>query len=162
MNERQKVYAMLDGFQTAMLVTKGLDGRFEARPMQMAEVEPAGPIWFFTARNSRKADEMTSDPRVLLVFEDDRSQYLSIAGSARVVQDVARIRRLWKEPYRAWFPNGPDDLNLALVAVEPEVAEFWDSSGTNKLQYVFGAAKAYLTGEHARQEEGELHGRTRI
>ena len=162
MNERQKVYEMLEGFRTAMLVTKGMDGRFEARPMQMAEVEPAGPIWFFTARNSRKADEVSSDPRVLLVFEDDSSQYLSIAGSANVVQDVARIRRLWKEPYRIWFPEGPDDQNLALVAIEPEVAEFWDSSGTNKLRYMFEATRAYVTGDLPRVQEGEQHGRTRI
>ena len=78
------------------------------------------------------------------------------------MQDVARIRRLWKEPYRIWFPEGPDDQNLALVAIEPEVAEFWDSSGTNKLRYMFEATRAYVTGDLPRVQEGEQHGRTRI
>lgn len=161
MNERQRVYEMLDEFDTAMLVTHGIDGRFEGRPMQMAEVEPAGPIWFFTSRDSRKIAEIEADPKALLVFEDEHNQYLSISGTARVLEDPARVRRLWKDAFKVWFPEGVEDPDLVLMAVEPEVAEFWDTRGTNRLEYIFDAAKAYVTGERP-SDDGDRHGRTDV
>ena len=103
MNERQKVYEMLDRFESAMLVTHNADGTLDARPMRVAEVEPAGALWFLTSRSSRKVNEIAGDARVLLVYEDD-NQYLSIAGTARVVDDGPRTRRLWKEPRRPTSP----------------------------------------------------------
>ena len=103
MNERQKVYEMLDRFESAMLVTHNADGMLDARPMRVAEVEPAGALWFLTSRSSRKVNEIAGDARVLLVYEDD-NQYLSIAGTARVVDDGPRTRRLWKEPRRPTSP----------------------------------------------------------
>ena len=90
MNERQKVYEMLDRFESAMLVTHNADGTLDARPMRVAEVEPAGALWFLTSRSSRKVNEIAGDARVLLVYEDD-NQYLSIAGTAYVTGDRVAI-----------------------------------------------------------------------
>ena len=38
MNERQKVYEMLERFESAMLVTRNPDGLLDARPMRVADV----------------------------------------------------------------------------------------------------------------------------
>ena len=70
MNERQKVYEMLERFESAMLVTRNPDGLLDARPMRVADVEPSGPLWFMTARSSRKVGEIEKDSRVLLVYQD--------------------------------------------------------------------------------------------
>ena len=40
-----------------------------------------------------------------------------------------------------WFPKGPDDPDLVLLSVEPEIAEFWDVGGIKGLRYLFDAAK---------------------
>jgi general stress protein 26 len=161
-NDRQKIYNMLEGMESAMLVTRSTTGLLEARPMRIAEVEPAGPLWFLTSRTSRKVDEVAQDPQVLLVCQDASGQYLSVAGTARVVDEPLRTRRLWKEPYKVWFPGGPDDPEIVLVSVEPEIAEFWDVSGVNRLRYLFEAAKAYVTGDRVRIEDSESHGRIRV
>jgi general stress protein 26 len=95
-------------------------------------------------------------------MEDMHRRYLSIFGQARVLDDRARIRALWKEPYRAWFPGGPDDRDAVLIAVAADYAEFWDTSGVNKLKYLFEAAKAYASGIRPEIDEGEQHGRTRL
>ena len=58
---------------------------------------------------------------MLLVFQNDTSAYLSLRGKARVIEDMARIREYWKEPYRVWFPGGPSDSQLALVGVKPRL-----------------------------------------
>ncbi len=162
MNERQKVYEMLERFESAMLVTRNPDGLLDARPMRVADVEPSGPLWFMTARSSRKVSEIEKDSRVLLVYQDASGQYLSIAGTARIVDDTQRTRRLWKEPYKVWFPKGPDDPDLVLLSVEPEIAEFWDVAGLNRLRYLFDAAKAYVTGDRAAIEDSDKHARLRV
>jgi general stress protein 26 len=162
MNTRQKVYEILDGFQTAMLVTSAADGSLESRPMQLVEVEPAGRIWLLTAERTRKVDEVAEHPEVLLVCQDERSQYLSLRGRASLIHDSARVRRLWREPLRVWFPKGPDTPDIALIAITPISAEFWDSSGANRLEYLWEAARAYVTGEQPGAPSDEQHGRTRL
>jgi general stress protein 26 len=153
---------MLDSVESAMLVTRNPDGMLDARPMRVAEVDPAGPLWFMTARSSRKVCEIEKDSRVLLVYQDQSGQYLSIAGTARIVDDNIRTRRLWKEPYKIWFPKGADDPDLVLVSVEPEIAEFWDVAGLNRLRYLFDAARAYVTGDRAAIEDSDKHARVRV
>jgi len=161
MNTRDKVYELLRDFDTAMLVTRGDDRQMHARPMAIVEVEDGGAIWMMTSASSRKIDEITEDDRALLVFQNGRSQQLSISGRARFVVDPGRVRRLWKEPFRVWFPDGPDDSDIALLAVDPLMAEFWDTSGTNRVAYFWEAFKAYLSGERARTDDDQ-HGSGRL
>jgi general stress protein 26 len=155
---RTKVYDILKGFSTPMFVTIGPSGRPESRPMQVARVDnEQGDIWFFTDRGGALAEEVREESVVLLVFQNDTSAYLSLRGKARIIEDVARIREYWKEPYRVWFPGGLSDPQLALVGVRPIDAEFWDNRGTNKLEYMFEAAKAYFSGEKLDTGDADKH-----
>src|SRR5881227_3288424 len=98
MDSREKVYELLKNFSTAMLVTTGGLGELEARPMQIAEVEDHGRVWFFTGRAGRVVHEVAEDSEVLLVFQEEHSSYMSVRGTARVIDDKARAQHLWKEP----------------------------------------------------------------
>ena len=162
MDPKTKVYEILKSFSTAMLVTTGPVRQPESRPMQIANVEEDGNVWFFTGKSGRVVDEIVKEPMVLLVFQDQRSAYLSVRGSARVVQDRARAKELWKEAYKVWFPGGVDDPELTLLAVYPISAEYWDNRGMNRLEYLFEAAKAYVTGKRPDVEEPDQHAKTNL
>jgi general stress protein 26 len=43
---------------------------------------------------------------------------VSITGRGTVVRDRAKAKELWTELHRAWFPDGLDDPNLALLRVD--------------------------------------------
>lgn len=161
MDERQKALDLLAEFETAMLVTRGVDGDFDARPMQTAAVDQDGTIWFITGRSTRKVDDVARDPRVAVVCQDGR-RYLSLRGSARAVADPARVRQLWKEPYRVWFPQGVDDPDVTLLAVQPQDVEYWDNAGLNGVRYLVKAARAYVAGERPAVKEGDEHGRAEL
>ena len=156
-NHIEKVHSLLTKFDTAMLVTQGLDRVQHARPMGIAKAEHNGDVWFFTGRSGRVLHEIAEDPVVLLVFQDERSAYLSMRGNARLVQDRARVKEFWKEAYKTWFPGGIDDPDLALIAVGPVSAEYWDNRGMNKLEYAFEAAKAYVRGEKPDVSDADQH-----
>ena len=161
--EKAKVYDILKGFSTAMFVTLGTGGRPTARPMHMAHIdEEAGEIWFFTGKGSNLMEELQKEAVTLLVFQNDNSAYLSLRGRAKLTQGAANIRELWKEPYKVWFPEGPDDPNIALIAFDPSEAEYWDNRGMNKLEYMFESARAYVKGEAADVSDIDQHGKTKL
>lgn len=160
MGQREKIFEMLRGFETVMLATANPEGRIESRPMQVVDIdERTGTIWFFTGRESRKVHEILDNAQVAVVCQDKRSTYLCLSGTGMIVHEPSRVRHLWKEPFRAWFPGGPDDPNLRLLVVEPLLAEYWDNRGANKLEYMFDAARAYVSGDRPQVAEGEQHAR---
>jgi general stress protein 26 len=162
MDTQRKVYEMLGSFDTAMLVTTSPEGRLESRPMWLAEVDPAGWIWLLTSVGSRKVDDVANDPDVLLICQDERRQYLSLRGRAHLVLDEARLHRIWRTTYDTLFPDGPDDSDIALLAIHPVSAEFWDNTGVSRLKHLWESAKI-LAGEPPDPTVDEAqHGRTKL
>jgi general stress protein 26 len=155
---REKVQELIKDTRIAMLAIRGEDGRFHARPMATTETGFDGTLWFLTDVRSHKVDQLESDPEVLVTYADPGSEsYVSVSGRGAVVTDRATIKRLWSEPARAWFPDGPDDPNLVALKIDVEIAEYWDSpSGTLVLAY--GYVKALATGERASNYPGAEHG----
>jgi len=156
--DTQKLCDLIRKFRTAMLVTRELDDRLKTVPMAVAHVEDSGRVWFFTSRDSGKVHNVEGNPNVQLVFSDDNSNYLTVTGEALLSTDRAKIEELWREPLKVWFPGGREDPTIALIAVDPVRGEFWDNSGFHKLQYLWEAARAYVSGDTPKVHEGEQHG----
>lgn len=157
MSEQTKdFYEQLEEFDTAMLVTHAKDGQLRARPMQMAEVDEDGQLWFVTELDSAKVEEVMTDSRVNVSLQDD-NKYLSITGRATIVRNRAKIQELWNETWKIWFPNGEDDPNLALLHIQATEGEYWDMSGMNKLKFLFEAGKALATGTPPELDNDDVH-----
>lgn len=145
---REKVWDMIRDVGVAMMVTGDSSGRLRARPMHAARLEEFdGTLWFFTRAPTPKTEELRDDDRVLLAYADPSHQnYVSVFGRATVVRDAGRQRELWSEPMRTWFPKGAEDPELALIRVETEGAEYWDTPSAT-LVHAYGYVKALVTGE---------------
>jgi general stress protein 26 len=154
---REHLRDLIRDFDTAMLTSHSLGGHIRSRPMHVAEFEEGGSLWFVSDEQSGKVDELTRDGRVAVVMQGGR-RYVSISGTARVVDDRARLSALWKKTWNAWFPDGPTSPGVRLIEVRPEVAEYWDASGTAGLKYALGAVKAMMSGERVDSDATE-HGR---
>ena len=151
---RRKVLELVEGVDYALFTTRAADGApLHARPMAYRKVEDDGDLWFFSKKDSRKVEELTAEPRVLVTFADPRKQhFVSITGRAEVVAERAKVEALWSEIYRAWFPDGPKDDNVVLIRVQAERAEYWDTP-TSAMVYAFGYLKAVATGKPAHAGE---------
>jgi general stress protein 26 len=146
----QKFFELLGQFDNAVLVThEKASGSLHGRPMNIAETNDDGSIWFISAADAPKISELEKDAHLLAVAQKDR-QWLSISGRAELHRDRARIHKVWKETYRAWF-NGKDDPNIILIRLKPTEAEYWDNSGVSGLKFALKFAAAYVTGR-------EMHG----
>ena len=145
-NPRQKFQDLLTGFSHGMLITKTPAGELHARPMALAEIAGNGDLWFATARDSCKVDEIRADEHVCVTFQDG-SHYVTVTGAAETVHDRAKIDQLWREAWKVWYPQGKDDPNLVLLKVKADTGEYWDNSSLEGLKYLFRAGKALVTGE---------------
>ncbi|QDV33221.1 pyridoxamine 5'-phosphate oxidase family protein [Tautonia plasticadhaerens] len=140
----------------AMMTTVEPDGTLRSRPMQThVDGEFDGTLWFFTREHSTKVFDIGRDRHVNLGFACPKSEkYVSIAGKARLVQDRQRAERMWTPAYEAWFPKGLDDPELALIRVEADKGEFWDTA-PGAVVHAVGYLKAKLTGESHKPADHE-------
>ncbi len=144
-----KLADLIQDIRIAMLTTLDDDGTPWSRPMGTQDVDFDGTLWFFTRADSEKVDHIQRNAKVGVAYSaPDDQTYVTMAGTAQVLNDRGKIRDLWSEPLKAWFPDGVDDPELRLIRVDVDRAEYWDSPAS-AVVYALGYAKAVLTGEPA-------------
>lgn len=143
----ERLRELIQDIDFAMLTTADADGTLRSRPMSTQKEPFDGDLWFFTEASAPKVDDVQREHEVNLAYADPKSQrYVSISGRAQVVNDPAKKRDLWEPSHKLYFPNGPDDPNVALLRVVVSKAEYWDS-GSNPVGRIIDYAKAMLTGD---------------
>ena len=159
---RVQLWDLIKDIKYAMFTTHHANGHLHSRPMttQNRAIDEDNVLWFFMPRDSDTVADIEREAEVNLAYADpDNHAYISISGHAGVVEDDARKRYLWSSANEAWFPNGQDDPQVALVKVTISHADFWDAH-QNTLTRLFGMAKAALTGHAAR--DMATHGHVRM
>ena len=97
-------------------------------------------------------DELEKDAHAAVTMQSGRV-YVSLSGTADVVDDRAKLAELWKVEWKVWFPGGKDDPNIVLLRVHGTAGEYWDNTGVAGLKYLIEAGKALVTG--TRPDVGE-------
>lgn len=150
-----KLNRLLDGFRVGMLATLDQDGRLRARPMASHELDDEGCLWFLTGASSHKIDELRGHAQVNVSFADPADQrYVSLSGRGSLVRDPRRIDALWSSAFEGWFPRGKDDPDLALLKVEVERAEYWDTP-LRTMVVLFEYARSVLGGRPVEAQHHE-------
>lgn len=151
----KKLGELIEDIEFAMLTTVEEDGSLRARPMQTQKAGLDGALWFFTHAGTSKVEEIERERHVGVAYakpEDNR--YVSVSGTARTVRDRAKIEELWNPALKAWFPEGLEDPNIALIRVSVDHAEYWDAPSSTFVQLA-GFVKAVATGETYKPGENE-------
>ena len=142
-----KIAEMIKDVRVAMLTTVEHDGSLRSRPMATQNSRFDGTLWFFTDASSPKVQEILHNQQVNVSYSDPGDQkYVSVSGTAQLVRDRAKAEELWTPFHLAWFPKGVDDPSMALLAVDVEKAEYWDSPSSTMVHLV-GFVKALATGK---------------
>lgn len=150
----ERFYDLVDDIETAMMTTRRKDGLLVSRPMA-TQVRAAGAdLWFATAIDTPKVEEIRNDKNINLAYFNNRTrEWISVSGTARIVRTRAKIRELYRPDWRAWFGDDggpksgtPDDPRIVLVAVNIRFAAYLE---VNKPQPVmlFEVVKGMITGK---------------
>ncbi len=130
---------LIKDIKNGMFTAFSSDGLLHSRPMtiQNRADDRHNKLWFFMSRNSEPVLDLARDPDVNVAYADPGSNwYISVAGRAAVFDDVATKKDLWNTGAQAWFPGGPEDPEVALVAVTIEHVEYWKVESNKMVQLV--------------------------
>lgn len=125
-DDTRRIAELIKDIDICMLVTRA-DGSVRGRPMSNnGKVEYDGDSWFFSYRDTPKVEEIEADPNVELAYiATDKGTWVSIEGTAEVVEDEERKRKLWDKQLEQWFQDGPEDDNVVLLKVSAERIHAW-------------------------------------
>ena len=142
-----KLRELIKDVKVAMLCTVEPDGCLRSRPMMTQKTEFDGRLWFFTGLDSSKVNEVGREHQVCVAYANPDDQiYVSVSGTAQITRDRQKIEQLWNPVYKAWFPQGLEDPNIALLFVDVDKAEYWDAP-SGRLVQLAGFVKALATGK---------------
>ena len=112
----------------AMLTTLGTDKKMHSRPMVNVNREFNGDLWFLTPPADPKVTEIRINSDVNVCFSaPSEHRYVSLAGTAESLKDQKRAELLWSESCSVWFPSGTTPDKLAVIRVDVQSGEYWDS-----------------------------------
>jgi general stress protein 26 len=146
-----KVTDIINDSHIGMFTTINEEGALVSRPLAVQEVKDDGDMWFFTSANTSQVAHIHAHPAVNVSF-GQRTEWVSVAGTAEVVTDRQLIHDKWNQVVEAWFPDGPDTPEVVLLHVDSDSAEYWTSPGgtaATVLQWI----KSKVT--HSRMSVGE-------
>ena len=116
-----------------------------ARPMNVRKVDDSGNLWFLSADDSHKNEELGQDSAVRLFFQGSaHSDFLQLDGRATVSRDRAKIKELWEPILRTWFTGGVDDPRVTVIRFTPTDGYYWDTKHGNAAAAVKMAIGAVL------------------
>jgi general stress protein 26 len=145
--ELRRLAELIGHTKIAMMTTVESNGSLRSRPLATLQMDSEGKLWFFSAIDSSKVEEIAHHRQVNLSFSDPEKQdYVSVSGTAEIVRDPRKMRELWSAWVEPWFPDGLGDPSLVLMSVRIDQAEYWDAPAS-KVQRLFGLARAIATGD---------------
>jgi general stress protein 26 len=87
-----------------------------------------GTVWFITERSTDKVAAIEADPRVNVHYAG-KGGWVSLSGTARYVDDRAKLEELWDASAGVFMSGSPEDPGNGLLEVTASTAEYWDSPG---------------------------------
>lgn len=143
---KQKIWEMIKEIKVGMLVT--LEGDMpRSRPMHLVQDAYDGTLWFYTRRSAEKVTETDRDHDVCLTFSDqEKGVYVSLSGKAQLSNNPSLIEKYWNPFIAAWFPEGKEDPEVALLEIMVESGEHWMAKKSKVFQlYEFAKANMINT-----------------
>ena len=150
-NDLDTIRSILSAGRTAVVTSRGKGGQLHSRPLALLDDGPdgvgnfEGTLWFFTEDPSEKTAEISRHPEVNVSVGDAKG-WLSLAGTASIDRDQPRIDSLWNRFADAYFPGGPQDPTVALLRVDVQTVELWDTDQPAPKK-AFELAKALIAGK---------------
>lgn len=151
MTKREQFLEILKPFDIAMLTNRNERGALVSHPLSRNKSLEDDYLWFFTRKDSEKVTEILKDPRVNVSFA--KKDYLSIAGTAEIVEDQMIKEKLWTKANEAFFGAEVTDPNIILIKIIMDSAEYW--KGENPIATAYHFVKGIISEEEPDIGENE-------
>ena len=114
-------------------------------PLHLEEQDGGFVLWGHCAKPNAHWRYLQARPQVGLTFASS-DKWVSVHGTATLVDDKTKLEELWNTFAEAWLPGGPDDDKAALIRVDLDGGEYWDSPG-GRVASLISFVKTKITGD---------------
>jgi len=88
-------------------------------------------LWFLIKEARPIIADLMHNRVVNVAFSNpEKKLYASVTGVAQLVEDGKLVQKLWRSEMISWFPRGLQEPDLALLRVDIQHAEAWNSEST--------------------------------
>ncbi len=125
----EKIKDLVKQAPTCFFCTSISTGASEGvRPMSVQKVDDNGCLWFLSAKDSHKNQEIAASSSVKLFFQGSaHSDFLQLSGKATISYDKEKVKELWEPVLKTWFTEGENDERLSVIQVTPSGGYYWDT-----------------------------------
>jgi general stress protein 26 len=148
-----KVRELIRKTRIAMLTHADEHGNLISKPMATQDVDFDGTVYFIAERTSDQVQDLQQRPSVNVAYAGEGA-WVSLTGSALVVNDVDKLKELWDSFTGSWLEGGPENPDNILIEVTGRSAEYWDTPGGSKVTQVANLVKAKVTGDTIKGDKG--------
>lgn len=129
----------LDKLKASPFVMIGLESDHQHSEPMTAQIDDDQPnaLFFFAGRDNRLA----AGGAAMAQFASKGHDFFAcLSGEISRDDSRAQIDKLWNNAAEAYFPQGKDDPNLALLRFDVDGAELWEAEVSlgGKLKMLFG------------------------
>ncbi len=142
---KKKFREMVDEIKVTMFATNLTKKPIDVAPMYTKRVDESGNLWFLSSKNSDHNHNILQDADCQLFYSGGSSNFLSVYGTAEVIDDRDTVASLYKKMDNAYF-DGPEDPQIRAIKFSPQEAAYWSADG-NKLVSLFKMGVAAVTGK---------------
>lgn len=154
-----KLKELAESARNCMFTTNVSQFPHTTRPMALQAVDEEGRLWFISATDSNKNNEIKNDSRVQLYFQNNGSyEFLVVSGNATIHTDKNTIEKYWTNFANAWF-DGKDDPRVSVISVQPVDSDYWDTQDGKIISFIKMSFMA-ITG--AKSGDGGVEGKLEI
>lgn len=142
----KKLGSLIKGIKFAMVTTVDAKNSLHSCPLTTQQVDFEGDLWFIVGRNSEVFANIQADSRANISYSSEKAVYVSVTGTAQVVDDHEMLENLWSPTFKIWFEKGIDDPNIGLIQISVDKAEYWEAPSFTATRLA-PFAKALVTGD---------------
>jgi general stress protein 26 len=125
--DNSKMEQIIRSIEIGMLTTVQENGELRSRPMLCADYD-FDTLWFLVKESKPLIAESLSNRIVNVAFASpEKKIYASVTGLAQLVEDNKLVQKLWRPEMTSWFPAGLNEPDLALLRIDIQHAEAWES-----------------------------------
>ncbi|WP_232548068.1 pyridoxamine 5'-phosphate oxidase family protein [Propioniciclava soli] len=125
--EVERVRSLMADIDVAMLTTVDAgadDGRLTSRPLSTQLAEEDGDVLFLVRSSSHVVRDIRAHPQVNVGYTS-KSAWVSLSGTAEVIEDRALIEELWSAGASFFMEGGPENPDNVVLKVHGDTAQVW-------------------------------------
>lgn len=112
--------------KNALVGSIGSEGYPNIKCMFNMEAEGLHTFWFGTNTSSKRVAQFRENSKACVYFVDqEQFKGLMLVGEMEVLEDLESKKRLWREGFEMYYPQGVNDPDYSVLRFKAKTANFY-------------------------------------